>query len=377
MRLAQIKNRVALVVFILFLSLLCWVAWFNPFYNWDIIPYTALVDTASSDPVKLHDAAYRAVSVEVPPQATPVLLATGPDPEFRRNMAKNPWHFAEQLPFYSVKPFYILVLAAIRGAGLGAITAARIISLVSFAAFGIVLFLWLRPLTGALLASISSCFLLATAEFLGGGAQTEPDALFSALALAGLYLIFARKKLFPGWCLLALVPLVRSDGLVLVALMVAYLAFKSPGFSWRYGLTILAVEILTSLAVGRLGGDYSFQTLFYHSFVNRLVAPAESIVHVTASDYFHALYIFVLGSLATPRPLFFLLGLVSLKARGTPSLLRDLAWLGLAFAAVHIVLFPLPDSRFLELPFALFVLWAAGSLATGYPRSLPRPDWWR
>jgi hypothetical protein len=373
----RLKEDAGIILFVLLLAALSRVVWLNTFYNWDILPYAAFVNEPSNDPVALHVAAYAAVDAEAPREVAFSFSHGEPNRRYREDMAGNPWHFAEQLPLYSVKPLYLLALAAIHRAGMGTLDAARLVSLVSFAIFGVVLFLWLRPFTGALLAAVSSCFLLSTAEILGGGAQTTPDAFFSALALAGLYLVFAKKRYFSGWCLLALVPLVRSDGLVLVALVVVLLAWKSPEFPKRYGLTILGVEVLASVVTGRLGGGYGFQTLFYHSFVDRLLAPAETIVHVTWQNYFHALFIFVLGSLATPRPLYFLLGLVSLKARGTPPVLRDMAWLALAFAALHVFLFPLPDSRFLILPFAMIVLWAAGSLAANFRHALPQPHWWR
>ncbi|HET7841196.1 MAG TPA: hypothetical protein VFM21_06300, partial [Terriglobia bacterium] len=360
---SRLKEDAGIILFVLLLAGLIRIVWFNTFYNWDVLPYAALVNEPLSDPVRLQASAYAAADAEAPREAALDLRGGPINQRYRADMASDPWHFAEQLPLYSVKPLYILVLAGIHHLGAGTFNAARLISLLSFVFFGTILFLWMRPYTGGLLAAVGSCFLLSTAEILGCGAQTTPDALFSVLALAGLYFIFARKQFFWGWGLLALVPLVRTDGLVLMALVLALLAWRSPEFPKRYGLAIVGAEILASLVMGWLGGGYGFQTLFYHSFVERLVAPAEATVRVTMAEYFRALHIFVLGSLATPRPLYFLLGLISLRARGTPPVLQGMAWLGLAFAVVHIVLFPLPDSRFLMLPFALIVLWAAGSLA--------------
>jgi hypothetical protein len=360
---SRVKADAAVVVFILFLGLLGALVWLNPVYDWDTLPYTALALATSSDPVSLQAEAYRAVDSQVPEQVARLLTSSGPDPDYRRDMATNPWHFAEQLPFYSVKPLYVLALTGLHRAGLRILMATRLLSAGSFAVLGIILFLWLRRCASALLASAAACCVLATPEFLRTGALTYPDAFFSALALAGLYLVFARGKLFPGLCLLVLLPLVRSDGLVLVALVLAYLAWKNPKFPARYALSILAVEILANRIIGFLARGYGYQTLFYHSFVGRLAAPAETIVHITLADYWGALKYFFLGSLGTPRPLFMLLGLASLGARRNAGLVRDMAWLGLAYAGVHIVVFPLPESRFLVVPFALFVLWAVNALS--------------
>ena len=371
----RLKEDAGFILFIVLLAALCRLAWIYPLYNWDILPSVALVNEPSRDPVKLHGRAYGTADLETPPSVAHSFRVSEYDTKNRLDSARNPWHFAEQLPLYSVKPLYILTLTAMHRAGLGTFVASRLLSVISFATFGSIFFLWLRKFTGTLVASLSTCFLLATPDFLSVGGETSPDAFFACLAFAGIYLIFEKKQFFPGWCLLALVPLVRTDGLVLILLVVALLAWKPRGFPWRYGLAILAVEIVASQAMSWLGGGYSFRTLFYHSFVNRNPAIAEVTVHLTVADYFHALYVFVLGSIASPRPLYFLLGLVSLKARGTPRLLRNLAWLAMTFAVVHVALFPLPDSRFLILPFALIVLWAAGTLASSGNRD-PREGAW-
>jgi hypothetical protein len=359
---ARLKDYIGLVAFVVFLSTLCGVAWFNPYYNWDSLPYTALTQVSSSDPLTLHAAAYDTIDAEAPLKVSQEFHSPERYPNYRGDMASNPWHFAEQLPLYSVKTLYILILSGIHHTGPSALKAMRLVSVVSFAVLGAILFFWLRRYAGSLLAAVGAGFVLSTAEFLGTGAETTPDALFGALALLGFYFIFADEKLFPGLCLLGALPMVRSDGLVLLVLVLAYLAWKTPGLPKSYALTILVVEFLVSGMTARLAGGYSFQKLFYHSFVERQLAPAETIVHVTFREYFHALYIFVLGTLATPRPIYFLLGLTSLKPGAGTSALRHLAWLGLAFTAIHILLFPLPDSRFLLLPFALFVVWTICAL---------------
>jgi hypothetical protein len=365
MSFARVKEGGAAAIFIVLMGLLCRLVWLNPYYNWDSLPYTALAQVSSADPVVLHAAAYSTIDAEAPLNVSREFHSPERYPNYRGDMATNPWHFAEQLPLYSVKPLYILILAAIRRAGPSALKAARLVSLFSYAMLGSVLFLWLRRYAGTFLAAVGTCLVLSTAEFLGTGAETTPDAFFAALAFLGLYLIFAESKLFLGLCLLGLLPLVRSDGLVVVALVLIYLVWKAPAFRARHALIILGTEGLVYLILGRLAGGYSYQKLFYHSFVERQLAPAETTVHLTAGEYLHALYIFVLGTLATPRPIYFLLGLTSLKPHRIASAVRHLAWLGLAFTAIHILAFPLPDSRFLLLPFALFILWAASALGRG------------
>ena len=375
MPLARLKEDAAVVLFVLFLGFLVFLAWLNPVYSWDLLPYTALATSESSDAVSLHRSAYRTVAREVPREVDERLMLGPPDAAYRRDLAFNPWHFAEQLPFYSVKPLYVLALSTFHSAGMNPVKAARLLSVVSFALLGVVLFLWLRQAAGTLLASLAACCVLATPEFLRTGALVYPDALFSALGLLALYLLFARGRLFPGICLLAVLPFIRPDGLVLVALVVGYLAWKNPGFSLRDALVILLAELLANRMTGWLAGGYGYETLFYHSFVHRLTAPAEASVQIHLADYWNAWKYFFLGTIGTPRPLFFLLGVASLVVRRASGIFEHLCWLGLAYALVHVALFPEPESRYLVVPFALFVLWAIHALTQ--PRGLLSRPWIR
>lgn len=368
----RLKEAAAVIIFVLFMGVLCGVAWFNPFYNWDVLPYTALVEVSSSDPVTLHADAYRAIEHDAPPSIVRSFKGEGPDPRYRRDMVSNPWHFAEQLPFYSVKPLYLLLLAAIHRAGPSGPEAATLVSVCSFAILGLVLFVWMRRSAGGLLAAVGTGLLLSTAEFIGTGAETTPDALFAALALVAIFLVFAEKRTFAGLCILSVLPLVRADGLVLLALVLAYLVWTSPEFSRKYAFILLVAEVLVMEGIKWLAGGYGFETLFYHSFVVRIPAPAELNLHVTWRQYFHALHMYVLEAITTHIPLYLLLGLASLKASRGHGVLRYVAWLGLAYMAIHILAFPIADSRFLVLSYALFVLWTVHVLTTP-PERLSEP----
>ncbi|MGE5325543.1 MAG: hypothetical protein ACM3NO_00780, partial [Deltaproteobacteria bacterium] len=162
----RLKDNAGIIIFIVLLAALCRLAWIYPLYNWDILPTVALVNEPSSDPVRLHKRAYVTADAETPPEVARSFRVSEYDTKNRLDSAQNPWHFAEQLPLYSVKPLYILTLTAMHGAEIGTIAAARLLSIISFAILGSLFFLWLRKFTGALAASLCTCFLLATPDFL-------------------------------------------------------------------------------------------------------------------------------------------------------------------------------------------------------------------
>ena len=88
--------------------------------------------------------------------------------------AANPWHFAEQLPFYSIRPLYIELLAGIHRLGATYFQATRLVSSIALALIGLPIFLWMRAsVTGpAWRVALLSGLLLLTPPFMNSDAST-------------------------------------------------------------------------------------------------------------------------------------------------------------------------------------------------------------
>src|SRR5512146_2571517 len=72
--------------------------------NWDMIGYMAVVTSwQTTNPVEMHRRVFQQIRATSSPAAY-AALTSGP---FRADIAANPWHLAEQIPLYSIKPLYL------------------------------------------------------------------------------------------------------------------------------------------------------------------------------------------------------------------------------------------------------------------------------
>jgi len=80
----------------------------KPHYNWDMLPYMAIViKMEHSDINVIHKITYNSAKENIPSQEYGLLI---PDSsQYKTKMAESPADFYQQLPFYVVKPLYHLV----------------------------------------------------------------------------------------------------------------------------------------------------------------------------------------------------------------------------------------------------------------------------
>src|SRR5580698_8465603 len=125
------------IPYIAFFALLAVWAVLQPQYTWDVVGYVG----ASSDganPELLYQQTFSAMK---PIIANPANAEVQPDNPYRADVVKNPYHFAEQIPFYSIKPIYVDLIRGIHRVGLPYPKSAVAISAVS--SFALAALLWL------------------------------------------------------------------------------------------------------------------------------------------------------------------------------------------------------------------------------------------
>src|SRR5712672_2688886 len=104
------KNTAA-ILYAGFLLLTGWLAYRFPYNDWDVLAYVGCaINLSESDQVKIHAQVFEQAREELPEEDFHEMTTSVP---FRQDVAANPWHFAEQLPFYSIRPLYIELLAAL------------------------------------------------------------------------------------------------------------------------------------------------------------------------------------------------------------------------------------------------------------------------
>jgi hypothetical protein len=264
--------------FCLFALLSAW-GILQPQYTWDMLGYVGAA-TSSTDAVLIHDAAFDALHSV---RATPDLQADNP---YRVDVTANPYHLAEQLPFYSIKPVYIALIRGLHREGVAFPRAMVAISAASNFILAVILWFWLAPYLNGL-ATVAACTLIMLSpNILVLSRWATPDCLATAVAALGLYLILERKAYFWGCAFLVFNIWIRTDALVLAGMVFALLFFLGKLDVWQ-AATLCIAALGSYFVINHFGGSYGWPALFYNSFFGGIVAPGETVVHISMSAYLH------------------------------------------------------------------------------------------
>ncbi len=269
-------------------------------YNFDLLTYGACVlilEGASEE--EAHARVYEEVKRVAPPVAYGELVADPPPAwlppshgAYRADLARDADHFAQQLPFYRVKPLYLWVVAAVHAAGVDLVWALRGVTLVSFAAFGLLVFLWTaRRTSDAIAFAVATPLLLMEpTSLLATAVSPDLPSLALVVAAAAAWIERRDRHLGVAAVLAALAVLMRPDNVIDMVLLIGVAGLYRPsGASLvRYG-AVAAFLVVEYVAIGRLAHAYSWQTLFWNTVVAPLPAPADTEVHVTVGLYLDSL----------------------------------------------------------------------------------------
>jgi hypothetical protein len=328
----------------LFALLSAW-AIVQPQYTWDLLGYIgSSVD--SNDPRVIHREAFSAIRS----------ISTGKDIQlddpYRADVAANPYHFAEQLPFYSIKPVFVVLVKWLHRLGMPFPQAAVAVSAASNFLLAVLLWVWLAPyLSGLPLAAVCILIMLSP-NILALSRWATPDCLATCVAALALYLIIEQKWYFWGCSLLLLDVWVRTDALILAGIVFAVLVV-------RRKLDVVQFAALSGLALGsyftinHFAGSYGWPALFYNSFQGGLVAPGETLIHLSRSAYVHQVvrgaYLWLIsGSFA----LYLLLGGLAVWLNRS-SMYSYMIAAVLAARALSYALYPNGDQRYTAVLFVL------------------------
>ena len=225
-------------LFLLVLSLACYQ---RPIDNLDRYIYEGIVRERTQS----VESAYDIVKHESPRAEASLVL-------------NSPQHLQEVEPMYTIRPIY-LRLIALMGTLLPFQRAITFISAASLFGLGAVVLMWTnRPLECALL--------MAAYPVLTLGRLGTPDALAALFSVSALWLIDSY-----GWRFLPLVLLfvslgVRTDNVLLLVAMLAWLAWERRLPSYLAGLlAVIALSVV--LGINHWAHNYGWIVLFRCSFL--------------------------------------------------------------------------------------------------------------
>jgi len=257
------KKISRLVFGILLLALTC-LAYFVPYYDWDLVAYVgSAIALHEHDQKLIQRQAYAALRAELP-EDDYTDIATGTD--FRRDVAENANHFRQQLRFYQIRPLYIWMLAGLHAMGISFVQATRIISAVAFLFIGVLVHNWLRIYVAEVQAGTCTLLLLATPVILTSARTGSPDALSALVVLLGTYLLIERDSAVMGSVLLLVSLLVRTDNVLFVFIFCALIALHTARKPTRVATTIAAIaSIGIVLTINHTEHSYPWSVLMQNT----------------------------------------------------------------------------------------------------------------
>lgn len=260
-------------------AVLAWAGLCSPLYNWDLVGYTACaLEAGGYDPELLQGATYGLLEQSVPERAFTELTSSTPG---RVARATDPASLGQHLPFYRVRPAYVLPLAGLMKCGLDPGAASSMISTTAAVASLLVLLMLVPGF------SCARHRIIVSLGCLGCGLPTvarhaTPDAMAGLAFVSCSALLLRRRSIL--LVLLPLCTLVRADLLLAVLPIHAYI-FHGRIFGRLRTAASAAASILAAASAGLLLGGYGWGVVFNYTFVHPSDHPASTSASVALRDY--------------------------------------------------------------------------------------------
>lgn len=358
----------AIILYVLFSSVVFVYSVVSPIFNWDVLGYVAVaLSSRTENPEVIHRRAYREVQQAVPP-ATYVLLGPRSSDPYNAVLSKDAAAFVEAVPFYRTRVLYLALVSALHALGLNIVFSTHLVSAVSvMASTWILLAIAWRRVDPEFILCLP--FLAVAFGWLEVSRLSTPDGLALLGVLVSGLLYLKRSPLI--LVVLPLLVLIRTD-LVLFAVPLGLCLAAAGRVSKIATAGSLVATIGSYWMVNQWAQHPGWQAVFHHSLVERLVFPLSQPRGLTPGMYFEALWRGLSSILTTPSMLTFtalaVWAAALLAGRGSTGQLRndqrqDVVLLAVtsAFVVLHFGLFPVTWPRFFVGPYLLCAI-IVGSL---------------
>src|SRR5690606_12871958 len=136
---ARIPNTLAVVAYLVAVSVLLAFCYARPSYKWDMLAYAAVVlDDGEVSPEALHAEVYSIASEEIPAEAYSMLVDTSHP--LRKEVLESPERFYQFLSFFRIKPLYTGMCSAFHALGVPLMKATVFPSTISIFLLSLLLF---------------------------------------------------------------------------------------------------------------------------------------------------------------------------------------------------------------------------------------------
>lgn len=331
----------------------------KPMHNWDMIGYVAssYYEDGYRDN-ELVQLTYDDVRQAVGEAEFEVLTLKGPDAHYRATVYQDPRALTQQIPFYSIRVVYVGLMRLIKHFGIEYASATYLISSF-FAASAVLLF-------GRILLSYGVPVFYVPLIVLSTGYTdlarlSTADAMACFFSLLAAYAFLKRSILF--FLVVALLPLVRTDFVLLSCLMLAASYFRGEKLQ---SVIVLLVSLLAYFAVNKLKGNYGWLTVLNFTLIDMSPYPVDLVPSHNILKYIK-LYLKVIADIfMSPHSAIYIFLSYQLAVQWR-KINRDAAFfmfcvIPVIFVALHLLLFPVYMDRFFVFSSSLMFVWLLGSM---------------
>ncbi len=277
-----------LLAYILFAGLLIFVCRYHykhPRYNWDMLPYMAVV-LGYDHTEDVHRQIYSTAKKEIPQQAFHQL--TDSTNKYRWSVFQSAQIFTLQLPYYVVKPLYTGLAFIFYKSGIPLTKATVLPSLISFFFIGILFFYWLQKYLPVIVAMIAAAAIAVWGPIMAVAGLSSPDGVSALILLAACFCLVENKN--PAWVyVLAFISIfARIDNILPAVFLIFFMIYKKRSEGprpWITGTIAAAACIVCYLAVGMLAKEYNWNMLYFSNYFSRMNPEYEVQDTFTMQNY--------------------------------------------------------------------------------------------
>ncbi len=186
--------------------------------------------------------------------------------------------FYQHLPYYKIRPLYILLVYILYKLNLNIVFSTVVISSISYLLICILLFLFIRYYCKNTVYTFFISIILAISPYmLVAATEASPNLLSALILLTALYILM-KGRVYLFLFLIFISVLARPDNLIILSFLLAGLILNKDELYRVNRISIILTFVLTiviALIINNWAGTYGFSFLFEHTFGERIVAPAE------------------------------------------------------------------------------------------------------
>ena len=254
----------------------------GPLYNWDIVPYMAIVKNVDENNFeKVSISVYNELENKLTNDDYDKLTKSS---KYRKDMFNNHYALEEQISFYRLKVIYNITSYICNRIGFDLSNATVVPNYISYFLIGILFFYFLSTFVNSTISLIVTIGIMATEQVIQLARLSTPDALSTLVILFTVYCIYNKKSVLLIYTLLLLSVMIRPDNILFVPLMSIYFYFTRSG-KFRQIIIFSSLIIIIYVSSELVFPHPGWETLFYHAFVERVTYPVSNPQSISLEMY--------------------------------------------------------------------------------------------